>query len=108
VVVALPVDAPALTPALLRLLIERTLASGESGGLFMSGTRPQPLPCVLYRSALPQLGSLLDAGERQLASVSRLVPMAVIHEADWRICDPSAAWLINVNRPRDITELLQE
>jgi len=103
-VVALPIDAPALTPALLRLLIDRTLASGAAGGVFMSDAGPQPLPCVLSRSALPQLRTLLDAGDRRLGSVPRLVPITMVDEVEWRTCDPSARWLMNINRPSDLVE----
>lgn len=101
-VVALAVDAPGVTPALLRLLIARTETSGRPGGLFMSDAGPQPLPCVLRTSALERISDLLDAGERRMSILEPTVPMAVIEEADWRAYDPAAAWLMNVNQPQDL------
>lgn len=102
VVLVLPVDAPGLSPSLLRHLIGRTLSSKNASGRLVAGDAPQPLPCVLWRSALPALSQLLDAGERRLAAIPQAIPMIDVAEADWRAYDPGGAWLANLNRPRDL------
>jgi molybdopterin-guanine dinucleotide biosynthesis protein A len=62
-----------------------------------------PLPMAFRPSvALPVLRSAIDAGERRLRAVARLLPTAVLAEEVWRRLDPAGATVVDIDTPADL------
>ncbi len=95
-------DMPTLVPAVLQGLLD-TVASGPDAAILgLDGDTP-PLPLALRRRrAQAAVGTLLDAGERRLRAISNVLDAQVIPEATWRLDDPSAATLRDIDTPGDL------
>jgi molybdopterin-guanine dinucleotide biosynthesis protein A len=107
-------DMPSLAPTVLRLLAT-SLASAEGassarleaterpGSVRANGSLPAILPCVLRRSAaLAAARRALSAGDRRLRALFEGSTVVLVPEAAWRQLDPTAASLVDVDRPSDL------
>ena len=99
-------DMPTLVPAVLRRLLD-AVAAGSDAAILGSGgdggTAPMPLPLALRRRrAEHAVGTLLDAGERRLRAISQVLDAETIPETTWRLDDPTAATLRDIDTPEDL------
>ena len=75
------VDLPHLTPGFWTMLTRRAGAGMQAvAGLDATG-RTQPLAALYHSSALPQVSSLLDGGERRMAA---LLERLVVAQVPWQ------------------------
>ncbi len=105
-------DMPSLEPAVLRLMLRRMVPAAGTGAapyfaaqvvaLEFQGV-VQPLPLVLDRdAAISAASDLLASGERSLRRLVAALDVAVIPEREWRVLDPDAATLRDVDVPSDL------
>jgi molybdopterin-guanine dinucleotide biosynthesis protein A len=96
-------DMPSLRPAVLQRLLDSVASGSDAAILGLDGDTP-PLPLALRRRrAQAAVGALLDAGERRLRAVSMVLDAEVIPAATWRLDDPTAATLRDVDMPGDLS-----
>jgi molybdenum cofactor guanylyltransferase len=98
-------DMPTLVPAVLRLLLERLAASDADAAILGSAATRQALPLAVCRApALDRAHALLGDGERSLQSLVDALGAVTIDESIWRLLDPDAATLRDIDRPADLPE----
>jgi CTP:molybdopterin cytidylyltransferase MocA len=96
---------PTLVPAVLRLLLERLAASDADAAILGSAATRQTLPLAVRRApALDRAQALLGDGERSLQSLVEVLGAVTIDESIWRLLDPDAATLRDIDRPADLPE----
>jgi molybdopterin-guanine dinucleotide biosynthesis protein A len=101
-VVVVAGDMPSLMPAVLRRLLD-TVASGPDAAILGRDGDTPPLPLALRRRrAQAAVGTLLDAGERRMRALPRVLDAEVIQESTWRLDDPAAATLRDIDTPEDL------
>jgi molybdenum cofactor guanylyltransferase len=93
----LAVDVPAIPPALIRALAERSLASDAAAVVPEADGRLQPLAAVWRRRVLPAVERRLAAGAPSLQELSRDVGAEIVTEAEWRAVDSSGNAFANLN-----------
>jgi molybdopterin-guanine dinucleotide biosynthesis protein A len=93
----LAVDLPAIAPALLRAIAERSLATGAAALVPRADGRLQPLAAVWRRSVLPAAERRIATGEMSLQGLAEEVGAEVFEESAWRAFDPSGAAFTNLN-----------
>ena len=93
----LAVDLPAIAPALLRAIAERSLATDAAALVPRADGRLQPLAAVWRRSVLPVAEGRIAAGEMSLQGLAEEVGAEVLEETAWRAFDPSGAAFTNLN-----------
>jgi molybdopterin-guanine dinucleotide biosynthesis protein A len=105
-------DMPSLAPEVLRLLAA-TLASAPAAtsarlemterGTASANRPPAILPCAVRRAAaLETARAALSHGDRRLRALSEGSSVAFVPAATWRLLDPTAATLADVDRPSDL------
>jgi molybdopterin-guanine dinucleotide biosynthesis protein A len=98
-------DMPTLVPAVLRLLLERLAASDADAAILGSAATRQALPLAVRRApGLDRAQGLLGDGERSLQSLVEALGAVTIDESIWRLLDPDAATLRDIDRPADLPE----
>lgn len=103
-VVVVAGDMPSLKPAVLQRLLDTVASGSDAAILGLDGDEP-PLPLALRRRRVQAaIGTLLDAGERRLRAVSRVLGAEVIPEATWRLDDPTAATLRDIDTQADLAD----
>ena len=102
-VLLLPVDAPLLQPALLRLLAQRFIESDSSLVQPVANGWARPLPAVYGRALLPCGEHLLAAGRRDLRALAGCMEAraATVAEDALRGVDPALLSLLNANTPAE-------
>ena len=93
----LAVDLPAIAPALLRAIAERSLATDAMALVPRADGRLQPLAAVWRRSVLPAAGRRIAEGQMSLQGLAEEVGAEVLEESAWRTFDPSGAAFTNLN-----------
>lgn len=93
----LGVDLPAVAPALLRAIAERSLATDAAAVVPRADGRLQPLVAVWRRSVLAAAERRIAAGQMSLQGLAEEVGAEVLEEAAWRAFDPSGAAFTNLN-----------
>ena len=93
----LAVDLPAIAPALLRAIAERSLATDAAALVPRADGRLQPLAAVWRRSVLAAAEGRIAAGQMSLQGLAEEVGAEVIEETAWRPFDPSGAAFTNLN-----------
>ncbi len=93
----LAVDLPAIAPALLRAIAERSLATDAPALVPRADGRLQPLAAVWRRSVLAAAERRIAAGEMSLQGLAEEVGAEVLEETVWRAFDPSGAAFTNLN-----------
>ena len=96
-VFVLGVDLPAVAPALLRALAERSLSSEALAVVARADGRLQPLAAVWRRAALPSTLGRIAAGQLSLQGLAEEIGAEVFEEQEWRRIDPSGAAFANLN-----------
>ena len=100
-VFVLAVDLPALTPALLRAIAERSLASEAPAVLPRADGRLHPLAGVWRRAAAAEASRRIACGDLSLHGLAEAVGAEIFEEADWAAIDPSGAAFANLNTLED-------
>lgn len=93
----LAVDLPAVPPALLTAIAERSLASEAAAVVPRADGRLQPLAAVWRRSVLPAAERRIASGDLSLHGLAEEVGAEILEEAEWRRVDPSGAAFANLN-----------
>jgi molybdopterin-guanine dinucleotide biosynthesis protein A len=95
-------DMPSLVPAVLRRLLDAVVA-GRAAVLLGVDRDTPPLPMALdRRRAAAATRRLIVAGERRLRDLSAVLDAEVIPETTWRLDDPTAATLHDIDTPDDL------
>jgi molybdopterin-guanine dinucleotide biosynthesis protein A len=96
-------DMPDLVPAVLERLAE-TLRRGPADAVLLSGSGDRPsLPfAVRGEPALSAARSALADGDRRLGGLFERLAVDVVPEAEWRLLDPLARTLRDIDRPEDL------
>jgi molybdopterin-guanine dinucleotide biosynthesis protein A len=100
-VFVLGVDLPAVPPALMRAIVERSLACDAPAVVPCADGRLQPLAAVWRRSVLPSAERRIAAGYRSLQGLAREVGAEIFEEPDWKAVDPSGMAFANLNTLED-------
>ena len=100
-VFVLAVDLPAVTPALLRAIAERSLVSRAAAVIPRAEGRLQPLAAVWRRAAAPAARRRIAAGEYSLHGLAVEVGAEIFEEAEWSALDPSGTAFANLNTLED-------
>ncbi|HVQ54031.1 MAG TPA: molybdenum cofactor guanylyltransferase [Thermoanaerobaculia bacterium] len=93
----LAVDLPAIAPALLRAIAERSLATDAAALVPRADGRLQPLAAVWRRSVLAAAEGRIAAGQMSLQGLAEEVGAEVLEEVAWRAFDPSGTAFTNLN-----------
>ena len=102
-VVVVAGDMPSLMPAVLQRLLDAVASGSDAAILGLDGDTP-PVPLALRRRrAQAAVGALLDAGERRLRAVSQVLGAEVIPASTWRLDDPTAKTLRDIDTPGDVS-----
>lgn len=96
-VFVLGVDLPAVAPALLRAIAERSLSSEAPAVVPRADGRLQPLAAVWRRAALPSAVRRIAAGQLSLQGLAEEIGAEVFEELEWRRIDPSGTAFANLN-----------
>jgi molybdenum cofactor guanylyltransferase len=96
-------DMPTLVPAVLQRLLD-AVGSGSDASILGGGDgETAPLPLALRRRrAQAAVATLLDAGERRLRAAPQVLDAEVIPDTTWRLDDPTAATLRDIDTPEDL------
>lgn len=99
-------DMPTLVPTVLQRLLD-AVGSGSDAAILGSGGNADgdtaPLPLALRRRrAATAVRTLLDAGERRLRAAPQVLDAEIIPESTWRLDDPTAATLRDIDTPGDL------
>jgi molybdopterin-guanine dinucleotide biosynthesis protein A len=96
-------DMPDLVPSVLARLAQ-VLADGSAGAVRLADRdQAAALPCAVRREpALRAAESALGAGDRRLRGLFERLVVELVPEADWRILDPAARTLGDIDRPEDL------
>lgn len=97
----LAVDLPVVTPAVLRAIAERGLASEAAAVVPMADGRLQPLAAVWRRRVLPAALARIGRGELALHGLAEEVGAEILPEDAWRAIDPSGNSFANINTVRE-------
>lgn len=101
-VVVVAGDMPTLVPAVLQRLLD-SIASTRAAAILGSNGDASPLPMALRRDrAETTVASLLVGGERRLRALTAALGAEVIPEPTWRLDDPTAATLHDIDTPEDL------
>jgi molybdopterin-guanine dinucleotide biosynthesis protein A len=95
-------DMPTLVPAVLRRL--SAWSSGHVGARLDTGEGPlQPIPIGLDRQAILRAApALIAGGSRSLRAMLPLLDLELVPETEWRVLDPEATSLRDIDRLGDV------
>jgi len=94
-------DMPDLVPAVLRRVLDWDEA--HEGVCLMHDEWVQPFPMGLDRAAALARGTqLVESEERSLRSLITSLAIERLSEAEWRVLDPAAMTLHDIDRPEDL------
>jgi molybdopterin-guanine dinucleotide biosynthesis protein A len=96
-VFVLGVDLPAVPPALLRAIAERSLATEAPAVIPRADGRLQPLAAVWRRCVLASALRRVAAAELSLQALAEEAGAEIFEEPEWRAVDPSGAAFANLN-----------
>jgi len=96
-------DMPDLVPSVLARLAQ-VLADGSAGAVRLADRdQAAALPCAVRREpALRAAEAALGAGDRRLRGLFERLVVELVSEADWRVLDPAARTLCDIDRPEDL------
>jgi molybdopterin-guanine dinucleotide biosynthesis protein A len=96
-------DMPGMVPGVLRLLADRLAAEEDLAAISLEASPPAPLPMALRPAAVTDaLAACFAGGRRSLRSLLEAAGAATLQAADWRVLDPSAATLRDIDTPGDL------
>jgi molybdopterin-guanine dinucleotide biosynthesis protein A len=95
-------DMPELVPAVLTCLAE-SLERIPADAVRLANGEMQSLPFAIRRGpALRAAQAALDEGDRRLRGLFERLAVAVVAEGEWRLLDPAARTLRDIDRPGDL------
>ena len=100
-VFVLAVDLPAVPPALLTAIAERSLASEAAAVLPRADGRLQPLAGVWRKAASAEAARRIAKGDLSLHGLAEAVGAEILAESEWAAVDPSGAAFVNLNTLED-------
>ncbi len=95
-------DMPGLSPVVLIELILVVSEEGVDAAALAEGDGFRPLPCAIRARSLPVARRLLRDGERRLRTFLATVATRTIPEGRWRVLDPEAGSLRDIDTPEDL------
>jgi molybdopterin-guanine dinucleotide biosynthesis protein A len=96
-------DMPELQPPLLRRLL--AWSDEREGACLLLAGQPQPMPVGLARQAtILWAAGLIAAGDRSLRALVAALVVERIPEIEWRVLDPDARSLRDIDRPGDLRD----
>ena len=97
-------DHPALSPAVLTVLLDRLEADAEVDAVLLGDDagEPQPLVGAYRRRAATALHTAFDGGERRARAVVDHLAVQVLEHGDWQALDPTGATLVDLDTPADV------
>jgi molybdopterin-guanine dinucleotide biosynthesis protein A len=101
----LAVDLPVVTIGVIRLVAERSLASGAPAVVPRADRRLEPLAAVWRRGVLPAALARIERGELSLHGLAEEVGAEIVSEEAWRALDPSGNSFANVNTIEEYTAI---
>jgi FdhD protein len=103
VVVVVPGDHPALSPAVLRTLATTLIADPHLQAALLATDRgPQPLIGAYRTTAAGQIQDLLDGGERRARALLDHLVTTAVPASCWQALDPSGATATDLDTPDDV------
>jgi molybdopterin-guanine dinucleotide biosynthesis protein A len=104
VVLVIGGDMPSLVGAVVESMVVALVPDVDVVVLEHDG-RPRPLPMILRRDAgLAAASRLYATGERRLGALTVTLPTHVIPEPTWRLLDPDASSLRDIDTPADLAD----
>jgi molybdenum cofactor guanylyltransferase len=102
-------DMPHLVPSVLFRLAEVLIAGSADAAQLARSGETVTLPSAVRREpALRAAESALADGDRRLRGLFERLVVELVPEADWRVLDPAARTLRDIDRPEDLlTEALR-
>ena len=97
----LAVDLPAVPPALIAAIAQRSLASNAPAVIPRAGGRLQPLAAVWRKAAAAVAARRIAEGDLSLHGLAEAVGAEVFDEPDWKRIDPSDTAFVNLNTLED-------
>ncbi len=98
-------DMPDLVPAVLAHLVQALALAPQAAVALGQAGQPQPLPMAVDRvSAETTASQLIEAGERRLRAFVAALEAVIIPEPMWRVDDPEAATLRDIDTRADLAE----
>jgi molybdopterin-guanine dinucleotide biosynthesis protein A len=96
-------DMPDLVPSVLARLAQ-VLGDGSAGAVRLARRdQAAALPCAVRREpALRAAGSALAQGDRRFRGLFERLAVELVPEAEWRVLDPAARTLRDIDRPEDL------
>ncbi len=101
-VLVLACDMPCLSPALLRMLIERPVDRDRIVVPRTDDGRWHPMHAIYPRSMLGAIAQALETGNGSVRSLFGLVEIDAVSESELRRIDPGLDSLVNLNDPSGI------
>jgi molybdenum cofactor guanylyltransferase len=104
VVLATGGDTPSLVPAVIESMLKALDVAGVEAVALEHDGRRRPLPIVLRREPATAAAARLYAdGERRLRALTEVLVTEVIAESTWRMLDPDAVTLHDIDTPADLS-----
>jgi len=103
-VLVVAADHPSLCPEVLLLLVERARTMPGAAAAIEGTYGGEPLLAVYRRDALGRVSEQLDLGVRRMQSLLAALGPDVIPMATWRMLDPAADTLRDVDAPEDMVD----
>jgi molybdopterin-guanine dinucleotide biosynthesis protein A len=104
-VLVVATDHPALSPDVLRLLLQRARTTAARAVALTGEQGPEPLLAVYRRDALATVRAALDAGTRRMRDVLAALAPELVTVEEWRALDPTGRTVDDVDVPGDLAEL---
>lgn len=98
-------DHPLVAPALLSMLVERTVRGGIDAVVPVRDGHDEPLVACYRRSVGQVAQEQVAIGERSLRAVLERVRVDRVPEQDWRRSDPDGRSFLDVDTPNDLAML---
>lgn len=101
-VLVVAADHPALSVAVLQLLVARARASEQLAVALCGEQGGEPFVAVYRRDALPTVRAALDAGVRRMQDVLDALDAELVARDEWLRVDPSGDTVRDVDVPADL------
>jgi molybdopterin-guanine dinucleotide biosynthesis protein A len=103
IVLAIGGDTPGLVVAVIDSMLAALDSSMADAVVLEHDGRARPLPIVLRREpAVAAAATLYAQGERRLRALTEVLPTHVVPETSWRVLDPDALTLRDIDIPSDL------
>lgn len=97
-------DMPGLVHVVLTTMLEAAEGSGRLAIALGEGGHVRPLPCVVRTEVVDLAATLLAEGRRSLHDLLAALDVELIDESVWKLLDPFARTLADIDLPEDPLE----